>query len=495
MPYPSRNHPLSLIAPLLLLALALTGGLPLSAQTPPAPAADKPTIQAPIVVNGQTLFSVGGENPEERAQRINSRLRTLITRESDVVNFTVEREGDNVVLAVGDIPVMTVTATDAQDALMSPEDLARQWGQELTAAVQQARAERGSWIQRVVNPVRRSMNQLLDQTLEALPRIISALILLFFTYYAARLIRAGVTPVVRRTSLDDNLRQLIRSIAFYGAWIIGLMMTASVIGFQAASLVTALGVGGFVLGFAFKDILSHFLAGILLLAGRTFQIGDQIAIREFEGTVESINLRATNVRTYDNRLVIVPNADVFTSAVVNNTQSRVRRQEFDIGIDYEADIADAQLLAFQSMKETKGVMEDPAPDVLVAEFAASWVTLRCRFWTDSRRANVLAVGSEVRRRVKEALDRGGIYLPFEIREIRVGPYLEDPVVQVLRATAGDAADGDGHTPLPPVYKKAIVDRQDGKPVKHQLLKQEEDEEESAAKAEAALPQNLTAETE
>ncbi|MBW3625740.1 MAG: mechanosensitive ion channel family protein, partial [Armatimonadetes bacterium] len=247
---------------------------------------------------------------------------------------------------------------------------------------------------------------------------------------------------------------------------------------------------GFVLGFAFKDILSHFLAGILLLAGRTFQIGDQIAVKEFEGTVEAISLRATNIRTYDNRLVIVPNADVFTSAVTNNTQSRVRRQEFDIGIDYDADIAEAQLIAFRTMKEMKGVMEDPAPDVLVAELAASWITLRCRFWSDSRRANVLAVGSEVRRKVKEAFDEAGIYLPFDVIEHRMGPHLYEPVTGALAALAASGGDGNGHArtkkPLRPVPPS---------PAEPTKEKSEAEQANDAAKAEAALPQSLTAEAE
>ncbi|MBW3624346.1 MAG: hypothetical protein KY468_13140, partial [Armatimonadetes bacterium] len=190
----------------ILLCWALL--VPVTAQSPP-PASDGPSpIQAPIVVNGQTLFSVGGDNPQQRAQRINSRLKTLITRESEVGDFTVEHQGENVILTVGDIPVMTVTSTDAQDNLLSPEELARRWGQTLTDAVQQARAERRSWAQRVLNPVRRSLNQLFESALEALPRILSSILLLIFTYYAARLVRAGVTPVVRRAALDDNLRQL-----------------------------------------------------------------------------------------------------------------------------------------------------------------------------------------------------------------------------------------------------------------------------------------------
>ncbi len=472
---------------ILLAAMALRGPVTWGQATPAAPAASTP-IQAPVSINGETLFSVGGNEPQARAKRIQTRIQTLITRKNEVGDFTVEKVSGSYLILIGDIPVLTVTATDAQDALMKPEALAKQWGGILTDTVSKARAERNSWVQRILNPLHRSFNQLLDSLLETFPRLISAILLLFIISFGAKLVRAGVSPIVRQINLDDNLRQLITSLSFYGSWIIGLITVASVLGFQASSLVTALGVSGFVLGFAFKDILSHFLAGILLLAGRSFQIGDQILIQSYEGTVERIDLRATHLRTYDNRLVIIPNADVFTSAVVNNTQSQTRRQEFDIGIDYEANIADAQLLAFKAVKATEGVLEDPAPDVLVVELASSWITLRCRFWTDSRRANVLAVGSEARRRVKEVFDREKIYLPFNITEVRLDPKWEKSVIRALnlwRSLQGDQsvlAVGDGATSAKREEMSGRDGQETGRP-------KEETEAEAKEKAETALPQN------
>ena len=92
------------------------------------------------------------------------------------------------------------------------------------------------------------------------------------------------------------------------------------------SVATALGLGGVAVGFALKDILSNLVSGVLILAMRPFEIGDQIVISETEGTVEQIELRATQIRTYDGRLVLVPNGEVFTSRITNNTASPLRRR-------------------------------------------------------------------------------------------------------------------------------------------------------------------------
>jgi small-conductance mechanosensitive channel len=446
----------------------------------PAPAAAPASIFAPVTMNGQTLFEVGGPDAATRAQRINARLQTLVTRASDVTSFEVQKQGGSYILVVGNIPVMTVTDADAQDQLQEPQTLAQTWGKLLTKAVQDARAEQRSWSRRILNPVYRSFDQILDGALAAGPRLLGALILILFTFYGARLVRALITPLARRIHIDANLQQLFASAFYYGSWLLGLLAMASVLGFSASSLIAALGVSGFVIGFAFQDILSHFLAGIILLAGRTFQIGDQITVNAYEGTVEEINLRATFLRTYDHRLVIIPNADVFTTAVVNNTQSPARRQEFDIKIVNVKDIAQAQIVAYRTLSGTEGVLEKPAPDVLVADVGPDGVTLRCRFSTDSRRRNVLAVGSEARRRVKEAFDCEGYYAAPATPSSK--PPEAEPPSSVGEATAPENAVAEG---------RSATRREEASSA---APKSSSEEKESQAKAAVALPQEATAES-
>ena len=108
-------------------------------------------------------------------------------------------------------------------------------------------------------------------------------------------------------------------------WAVGLFIALEVLGVKAQAFVTGLGLGSVALGFALKDLLSNLVSGLQILLTRTFEINDQIVVGDTEGTVERIEIRATHIRTYDGRLVLVPNGEVFMSRVTNNTASPLRR--------------------------------------------------------------------------------------------------------------------------------------------------------------------------
>ncbi|OLE25593.1 MAG: hypothetical protein AUI36_32510 [Cyanobacteria bacterium 13_1_40CM_2_61_4] len=211
-----------------------------------------------------------------------------------------------------------------------------------------------------------------------------------------------------RTHPDLNTQQLIRTLTYYGIWTLGWVLALGTAGIHPTALVAGLGVTTIVLGFALKDLLSNLVSGFLILTTRPFSLGDQIAVKELEGTVERIELRATHLRAFDNRLIIIPNTDLYIATITNNTASPYRRHEFIVGIDYADDLSQAAALAQRVALETPDVLPDPAPDVLVHELASSSVNLKVRFHTDPRRSNAVIVGSQVKQRVKEAFGAAGI---------------------------------------------------------------------------------------
>ena len=142
-------------------------------------------------------------------------------------------------------------------------------------------------------------------------------------------------------------------------------------GFDPATLISGLGIGGVAIGFAFRDILQNFLAGLLLLMTDPFRIGDQIVVKGFEGTVEDIQTRATILKTYDGRRVVIPNGDLFTESVIVNTAYDKRRSQYDVGTGYEDNIELATSLILNNISHIEGVLPDPAPDVQVVDLADS----------------------------------------------------------------------------------------------------------------------------
>ncbi len=136
---------------------------------------------------------------------------------------------------------------------------------------------------------------------------------------------------------------------------------------------------------------------------RPLQLDDQIVVGDTEGGVERIDLQATQIRTYDGRLVLVPNAEICTSRVTHNTASPVRRGSVELLLDYDADIEHALAVTPTATQAAEGVLTEPPASVRVREPGSNDVRVEARFWTDSRRSDFLATASAVRRAVITAL--------------------------------------------------------------------------------------------
>lgn len=252
----------------------------------------------------------------------------------------------------------------------------------------------------------------------ALPNIGLGLIIFAVFAIIARLI----STLVRRVTAtrQRNLGLVLGRLSQWLTLFIGLLIALGVIfpSVNAQSLVEVLGISSVAIGFAFRDILQNFLAGILLLLTEPFRIGDQIIVRDFEGTVEDIQTRATLIMTYDGRRVVIPNSALFTESVSVNTAFAQRRIEYDVGIGYGDDIGRAKALILEAVAGVEGVLADPAPDVLLVDLAASSVNLRVRWWVHPpRRADALDLRDQVLTAIKAALTTNGIDLPFPTRQI------------------------------------------------------------------------------
>jgi small-conductance mechanosensitive channel len=389
---------------------------PVLAQVPPAlaplPATPSRAIEvAPVEVEGRRLFDLGPSasvSALQRAARVNRRLQNLVEGEADVPRFSpddVRAQGGESVIHIGDVAVLTVTQSDAEDAGQDARELALVQGSAMSRAVREARATRQNPLRGAGILIANSLRGLIASFLSWLPRVFAALLLTLVFWFLAKLGRALTKKATHRFDFDPNLRALLLALSFYGVWFVGSLAILSALGFDSSSLAAAVGVSGFVLGFAFKDILSHFLAGILLLASGKFRIGDQIVVREFEGTVERIELRALELRTYDNRLVIIPNGDVFSAPITSNTASAHRRRTFTVPIPHQYDIERASQIMAEAVRNTPGVLESPEVDVVVDEINQEAVVLRARFSTNSARTDFVRVGSDCMKNVGLALSR------------------------------------------------------------------------------------------
>jgi small-conductance mechanosensitive channel len=200
-------------------------------------------------------------------------------------------------------------------------------------------------------------------------------------------------------------------VSYYSVWGVGVIVALDVAGVDVRSMATGLGLGGVALGFALKDILSNLVSGLLILVSHTFEIDDQIVVGNTEGTVERIEVRATHIRTYDGRLVLVPNGEVFTSRVTNNTASPRRRASIFVFLDYKQDLDRALAAILDAVPRLHGVAAEPAVSVRLHDLTPDHLHIEATFWTDSRRADFVETASHARIAIVQALAKAGIALP------------------------------------------------------------------------------------
>jgi small conductance mechanosensitive channel len=273
---------------------------------------------------------------------------------------------------------------------------------------------------------------MLTKFLAALPYIVIALLVYGIFHVAAKTIRRAIMRVSIRRMKQHSAGLVVGRLAEGGVMLLGALVALmiAVPSFNPAQLVELLGIGGVAVGFAFRDILQNFLAGILILLTEPFRINDQIVVGPFEGTVEDIETRATMIRTEDGRRVVIPNSRLFTESVIVNTAFDRRRLEYDVSIGDRDNIAVAKELMLQAVLRAAAPLEAPPPQALVVQLAPSAVVIRVRWWVSlSRRENVRESMDRALDAINADLHANGIDQPF-------------PTTQVLFHDQTEETDGD-----------------------------------------------------
>lgn len=255
------------------------------------------------------------------------------------------------------------------------------------------------------------------QAAEFLPRLLLGVVVFLISLLAARLAGRAVERAARNA--DQELARLLARLTTVATLIVGTVIALDQVNFNVTGFVAGLGLVGFTLGFAFQDIAKNFMAGTLLLMQQPFGIGDVIEVAGYEGEVTDVDIRATTIKTYDGQEVIVPNADVYTSAIINYSRYPTRRIVLDIGVGYEQDLASAQEVFLAAVRGLEGVLEDPEPTIRCKNLGSAAVDMAAYFWIDQTESSLVQVTSEAVKAVKEAAERESINLPYPVQTVRV----------------------------------------------------------------------------
>ena len=196
-----------------------------------------------------------------------------------------------------------------------------------------------------------------------------------------------------------------------------LLSVAGMVGIETTSFIALIGAAGLAVGLALQGSLANFAGGVLILFLRPFRAGDYIEAQGTAGTVESIMIFHTILRTADNKVIILPNGSLSNGTITNYSRKPTRRVDINVGIDYTDDIKKARSVLLGLAAADQRVLKDPAAVVYLTSFGDKSVNLSLRMWTNS--ADYWGVFFELQEQMKEAFDREGLSFPFPQRTVHI----------------------------------------------------------------------------
>ena len=248
-------------------------------------------------------------------------------------------------------------------------------------------------------------------------KVIAALAILIIGKWIAKIFKTIVNKALSLRNVDATIVSFVASMTYYLLLIVFVLAALSQLGVQTTSFVAIIGAAGLAIGLALQGSLANFAAGFLMIIFRPFKVGDYIEGAGTAGTVEQIQIFTTQLKTPDNKTVIIPNASLTSDNIVNYSSKGTRRCDLVFGIGYEDDIDKAKKILQDLIEADERILKDPAPLIAVSELADSSVNFVVRPWVKSN--DYWAVYFDLTEKGKKRFDEEGISIPFPQRDVHV----------------------------------------------------------------------------
>ena len=248
-------------------------------------------------------------------------------------------------------------------------------------------------------------------------RVIAALAIFVIGRWVAKGLRRFVRKMMTRSKVDPTLISFVVNLAYVAMLAFVIIAALNQLGIQTASFIAILGAAGLAIGLALQGSLSNFAAGVLMIIFRPFKVGDFIEGAGVAGTVEEIQIFTTQLKTPDNKTIIIPNSNITGDNIINYSAKGTRRVDMVFGIGYEDDIDKARQIILDVVGRDARVMKDPAPVVLLSDLADSSVNFNTRVW--SKADDYWGVYFDTMEAVKKRFDAEGVSIPFPQRDVHL----------------------------------------------------------------------------
>ena len=248
-------------------------------------------------------------------------------------------------------------------------------------------------------------------------KIVFAIIILIVGRWVARLFSKLIQRVMKKREVDETLRSFAGNLTYYALLTFVVLAALGQLGIQTTSFIAVIGAAGLAIGLALQGSLANFASGFLMIMFRPFKVGDLIEGAGVMGTVESLQIFTTQLRTPDNKKIIIPNSSLTGDNIINWSATGTRRVDMVFGIGYDDDIDKAKQLISEILAADDRVLKDPAPQVAVSELADSSVNFVARPWVKT--GDYWGVFFDTTEAVKKRFDAEGISIPYPQSDVHL----------------------------------------------------------------------------
>jgi len=264
-----------------------------------------------------------------------------------------------------------------------------------------------------------SIKSFFKETLVSLgPKLLYSIIVFILGMLIIKLIMRLLKATLKKSKVELSLKTFVESLSVFILYGLLFTLIGSILGIKATSFLAIFGAAGIAIGLALQGSLANFAGGVLILVFKPFKAGDLIAVNQHKGHVVNIDILYTRIKTFDGRIITMPNGNVANSDVDNRTMEPTRRIDLELRFTYKTDIDQIREVVLKALKSHKQIETDPEPDVWLEEFLESEMRIVARCWVDSQL--YWPVFWEQMESVKKSLDIAGLEISMPQRVVYQG---------------------------------------------------------------------------
>ena len=256
-------------------------------------------------------------------------------------------------------------------------------------------------------------------------KIIAAIVIFVVGRWVARALRNAIKKMMAKGDVDETLISFVGNLTYITLLAFVIIAALNQLGIQTTSFIAVIGAAGLAIGLALQGSLANFAAGVLMILFRPFQVGDYIEGAGVAGTVEKAHIFTTQLKTPDNKTIIIPNAKIMGDNITNYSAKDTRRVDMVIGVGYSDDLKKVREILEDILAKDDRILKDPAPTIGVLELGDNSVNFAVRPWV--KRDDYWGAYFDVTETVKRRFDEEGISIPYPQRDVHLYEYKEAAV--------------------------------------------------------------------